>query len=101
MIHLRTLGGLELQGGDPREMRALLTQPKRVALLVYLAVATPRGYHRRDTLLALFWPEKDPGHARNSLRQAVHALREALGADILDSRGPQELGLSWSRFSCD
>src|SRR5688572_11052779 len=101
MIHLRMLGGLELKGGDPRAMRAALAQPKRLALLVYLAVATPRGYHRRDSLLALFWPEKDAEHARNALRQSLHALRQSLGADVLDSRGDHEVGLDWSRFSCD
>jgi len=41
----------------------VLAQPKRVALLAYLAAATPRRLHRRDSLLALFWPELDQEHA--------------------------------------
>jgi DNA-binding SARP family transcriptional activator/tetratricopeptide (TPR) repeat protein len=100
MINLRTLGTLELKGGDPQEMRAVFTQPKRLALLAYLALAVPRGYRRRDSLVALFWPEADGAHARNALRQSIHALRHSLGASVLDSRG-DEVGLNWSQFSCD
>jgi DNA-binding SARP family transcriptional activator len=54
MIRLRTLGALDLRDADGQELRGVLAQPKRAALLAYLALATPRGYHRRDTLLALF-----------------------------------------------
>jgi serine/threonine-protein kinase len=49
----------------------LSLQPKRLALLAYLAVATPRGVHRRDTLLALFWPDQDAESARGALRVVV------------------------------
>lgn len=101
MIHLRTLGGLDLKGGDSAGMRSLLAQPKRVALLAYLALARPRGYHRRDSLLALFWPEKDAEHGRNALRQALHGLRQSLGAELLDSRGDHDIGLNWPEFTCD
>jgi DNA-binding SARP family transcriptional activator len=100
MINLRTLGTLELKGGDSRDMRAVFTQPKRLALLAYLALAVPRGYRRRDSLVALFWPEADGAHARNALRQSIHALRHSLGASVIDSRG-DEVGLDWSIFSCD
>jgi hypothetical protein len=37
----------------------ILAASKGAALLTYLAIATPRGFHRRDTLLALLWPELD------------------------------------------
>src|SRR5215210_3210946 len=43
MIHLRVLGTLEFKGGDARAVRAILSQPKRAAVLVYLALAQPRG----------------------------------------------------------
>jgi hypothetical protein len=33
-------------------------------------MATPRGFHRRDTLVGLFWPEHDQELARNALSQA-------------------------------
>ena len=44
MIRLRTLGPLDLRGSDGEELRTILAQPKRVALLAYLALATPRGF---------------------------------------------------------
>ena len=39
MIRLKTLGGADLRHDDGREIRPLLTQPKRLALLVYLCRA--------------------------------------------------------------
>ena len=101
MIRLRTLGPLELRGSDGQELRAVLAQPKRVALLAYLALATPRGPHRRDTLLALFWPEHDAEHARNSLSQSVHVLRRSLGADVVVSRNGDTLSLDRGGLWCD
>jgi DNA-binding SARP family transcriptional activator len=101
MIELKTLGAVELKGRDGREIRAVLTQPKRLALLVYLAVARPRGFHRRDVLLALFWPELDQAHARAALRKAVHVVRRGLGPDTLVGRGDEELGLAEGAVSCD
>jgi adenylate cyclase len=88
MIRLRTLGALDLRGSEGQELRAVLAQPKRAALLAYLVLATPRGPHRRDSLLALFWPEQDAEHARNALSQAVHFLRRSLGPDsVMGSNG--------------
>ena len=36
--------------GQPPAVRLIPTQPKRLALLAYLALAHPRGFHRRDSL---------------------------------------------------
>lgn len=80
MIDLRVLGTLDLRDpavGTP--IAAVLAQPKRTALLVYLAAAVPRGAHRRDQLLLLFWPNSTDERARNSLSQAVFNLRRSLG----------------------
>ena len=101
MIELRTLGTLDLRGADGGELSSLLSQPKRVALLVYLAVATPRGFHRRDKLLPLFWPETDQEHARTSLRKSIHVLRRALGSDVLYSRGDEDIGLNFGELWSD
>ena len=60
MIELRTLGGLDLHDARGRELRVISAASKRTALLTYLAIATPRGFRRRDTLLALLWPDLDP-----------------------------------------
>src|SRR5260370_18960282 len=101
MIEFRRLGALQLTDAEGREVKSLLTRPRRLALLAYLAAATPRGLHRRDTLLALFWPELDEGHARGALRQALHIVRGALGADVLITRGDDEIGLDVDRLACD
>src|SRR2546425_6878940 len=101
MVEFRLLGTLSLTTADGREVGSLLSQPRRLALLAYLAAATPRGPHRRDTLLALFWPELDQEHARAALRQSLHVLRSALGADAMVSRGDEEIGLDFERIWCD
>src|SRR2546425_1811871 len=101
MVEFRLLGTLSLTTPDGREAGSLLSQPRRLALLAYLAAATPRGPHRRDTLLALFWPELDQEHARAALRQSLHVLRSALGADAMVSRGDEEIGLDFERIWCD
>src|SRR5204862_4948872 len=99
MIELRLLGTLHLLDATGREVTSLLTRPRRLALLAYLAAATPRGLHRRDTLLALFWPELDQEHARAALRQALHVVRDALGGDAVASRGDEEIGLDFAQVS--
>ena len=101
MIRLHTLGTVELTGRDGRSLEAVLARPKRLALLVYLAVASPRGFHRRDRLVATFWPEVDGDRARGSLNQAVYVLRRAVGATVLVSRGGEEIGLREEGFWCD
>ena len=101
MIQLGTLGAMELRDSEGQELRSLLAQPKRMALLAYLALATPRGFHSRDKLLALFWPEHDTEHARNSLNQAVHALRRTLGSAAIVSRNGDALGLDGEAVWCD
>src|SRR2546427_1189020 len=79
MIEFRLLGPLHLTDAQGREVQSLLTRPRRLALLAYLAAATPGRLHRRDSLLPLFWPELDQEHARAALRQALHVVRDALG----------------------
>ena len=101
MISFRTLGLLDLRDAEGAGLDSVLAQPKRTALLAYLAVATPPGFHRRDLLAALFWPELDENHARSSLRSALHFLRRSLGQDSLLTRGNEEVSLNWNRFSCD
>ena len=101
MIRLRTLGSLDLRDAEGRALRTVLAQPKRVALLAWLALATPRGAHRRDSVLALFWPEQDAEHGRNALAQAVYFLRHALGADAVVTGNGDEVGLGRGDFWCD
>src|SRR5216683_1756307 len=101
MIEFRLLGTLHLTDAEGREVKSLLTRSRRLALLAYLAAAAPRGLHRRDTLLALFWPELDQEHARAALRQALHVVRSALGTDVVMTRGDEEIGLNGDHLWCD
>src|SRR2546423_4766149 len=101
VIEFRTLGTLDLHAADGRELHSLLAQPKRIALLTYLCIAQPRGYHRRDSLLGLFWPEANEEHARTSLRKSLHLLRRALGDDAVLSRGDDEVAVDHDRIWCD
>src|SRR5438132_11348759 len=100
MIELRLLGTLHLTDAEGREVKSLLTRSRRFALLAYLAAALPRGFHRRDTLLALFWPDLDQEHARGALRQALHVLRGALGPDVMVTRGDEEISLDLEAVHC-
>jgi DNA-binding SARP family transcriptional activator len=101
MIELKTLGAVDLRDAAGEPLRGVLAQPKRLALLVYLALARPRGFQRRDVLLALFWPEADHEHARAALRKAVLVVRRELGEGVLVSRGDEELGLAAGTVACD
>jgi DNA-binding SARP family transcriptional activator len=101
MIALRLLGPVDLRGPDGRVLRMVLAQPKRLALLAYLAAARPLGFHSRDTLLALLWPELDQEHARAALRQAVYVLRHALGDDVFVGCGDSVLGVDPGKLWCD
>jgi DNA-binding SARP family transcriptional activator/Tfp pilus assembly protein PilF len=101
MIALRTLGALDLHASDGRDVRAVLRQPKRCALLVYLALAGPERFRRRDTVVALFWPERDEPHARGALRQALSFLRRELGDRVVATRGEEEIGLEPGAVSID
>jgi DNA-binding SARP family transcriptional activator len=101
MIQLHTLGRLDLRGPEGNELRSVLQQPKRLGLLAYLSVASPRRFHRRDTLLGLFWPELDQEHARAALRRALYFLRAQLGPDVVAGRGDDEIGVPEEVLWCD
>jgi serine/threonine-protein kinase len=98
-IQLRVLGAVDIDGGGSAD--ALLSQPKRLAVLLYLALARPRGFHRRDRIVGLFWPEQSDAQARAALRKALHAIRQALGNDVLLSRGDEEVALAREKLWCD
>lgn len=77
-----------------------MAQPKRLALLAYLATAGGRSFIARDKVLALFWPEQPEERARHALNQALHVLRRAVGAETIVARG-ERLGIDPTRLWCD
>jgi len=94
MPRLITLGRFELTDDSPHG-EPMSIQPKRLALLAYLAVV-PLGEsskHRRDTLVGLFWPELAQDDARRALRNALHHLRKSVGADAVITRTDEEISL--------
>ncbi len=76
-LHLTLLGGFQARL-DPGATLALPTR-KAQALLAYLAVP-PGRLHPRNKLAALLWGGIREESARASLRQALFAIRKALGA---------------------
>ncbi|HYU90158.1 MAG TPA: tetratricopeptide repeat protein [Gemmatimonadales bacterium] len=100
MIELRMLGTLDLKGIDGRAVHSILAQPKRLALLAYLAIHTDQGA-RRDSVVALFWPELDTAHARGALRQSLRFLRRELGDGILNGNSDEALAFEPGTVWCD
>jgi serine/threonine protein kinase/DNA-binding SARP family transcriptional activator len=103
VIRLQVLGSVQLADTAGRELRAVLAQPKRLALLAYLAITN--RLHRRDRLVAMFWPELDDAHARGALNQAISFLRREVGPSavsaLFSTRGGEELGIESSAVWCD
>lgn len=100
-IRLRILGPIDLCDEGGRSLDAVLSQPRRVALLTYLTLASRNGFIRRDHALAMFWPEHDAEHARAALSRAIYYLRQALGDDAVVSRGADEIAVPPNRVWCD
>ena len=100
MIELILLGPHVLRGSDGREITSLPAQPKRFALLAYLALGSG-GYRRRDTLAAMFWPDLDQFAARRALRNTLYHLREALGDDVIVTRGDDAVSINGETLTSD
>jgi Tol biopolymer transport system component/DNA-binding SARP family transcriptional activator len=101
VIEFQLLGEIRLKVADGADVDALLRQPKRLALLAYLVSPIPGTWHRRDTLLALFWPELDTAHARTSLRNSLYVLRQALGDGVIRTRGDDEISVDPAMMTTD
>src|SRR2546427_13088854 len=75
-LHLTLLGGFQARRGSGDAV-ALPTR-KAQALLAYLALPLGQA-HPRDKLASLLWGGIREESARASLRQALFAIRKALG----------------------
>lgn len=101
LITFHVLGTLALRGPTGRHLVSPLSGSKRLALLSYLALAKPSGLHRRDTLVALLWPEMDAARARNALSNMLYQVRHSIGRDALVASGNDEVGLAEGALWCD
>jgi serine/threonine-protein kinase len=101
VIRFLALGALDLVAPGGRELRGILSRPKLLGLLAYLSAHAPGPFHRRDTLVALLWPEVSDERARAALRQALYHLRNELGEGVVVGRGDEEVGLDPTRFWSD
>jgi hypothetical protein len=97
---LELLGRAELRDGNGADVGGVLAQPKRLGLLTYLSIATPRGFHRRDVLLSLLWPDVTESRGRNALRQALFHLREHLPGALI-SRQDGAIAIAPGTVTCD
>jgi hypothetical protein len=98
-FRLHALGAPDLRAPDGHRIGSVLSQPKRVALLTYLAVAPAPV--ARATVVETFWPDSDDARARNALSQALFHLRRALGEDVVESVEGDRLWISPERLWCD
>ena len=100
MIRLQLLGSQQLEREGRGPLHAVVAQPKRFALLAYLALATDASV-RRETMLAVFWPELDQFAARRALRNTVYQLRQGVGAEVFRTRGDDEICVDPALLWCD
>jgi TolB-like protein len=74
-MQLQVLGGLHLTSASGEPAPDVTRQTRH--MLACLALAGPKGLTRAE-LCALFWPDRPSALARNSLRQALVAIKKAL-----------------------
>ncbi|MEZ4589037.1 MAG: BTAD domain-containing putative transcriptional regulator [Gemmatimonadales bacterium] len=85
MTIIRLLGAPSIEG-PAGPLQGPVVHRRRLAL-VALLVRAPRRTLSRDRLIAMLWPEADSDRARHNLADAVYAIRRALGAAALRTRG--------------
>ena len=100
-FRLLCLGAIDLRSADGEPVSALLAQPRRFAVLVYLTLAQVTGLVRRASLAATFWPESDETHALGALRQTLRFLRLTLGGDAIRVSSAHDVGIVADEFWCD
>lgn len=87
-MYLRILAPIPvLEDGKGQEIE--FPKGKAFALLAYLAIRNDAV--ARGELAELFWPDRDPTRQRGSLRQALWAIRNRLGSEILLGDDPIRL----------
>jgi DNA-binding SARP family transcriptional activator/membrane-associated phospholipid phosphatase len=91
MLRLQLLGGFRAYT-EAGEVSALEKQPRRAALLTFLALERDAA---RERVIALLWPEADAERGRHSLNQGIYYLRQRLGPDWVELRGDRCVVAPW------
>lgn len=73
-IRAGLLGGVEISGADPAQVRS---SSRAVSLLAYL-VSHPESPQPRAHLAGVLWPDSESAQARTNLRRELHHLRVLL-----------------------
>ena len=84
-FELKTFGGLALVDAAGASDSSLASRPRKLAVLSWL-VLRPRRTATRDSVVGVFWAERDEQRALNSLSDALSHLRRVLGPETLQSR---------------
>ena len=92
-LHFTVLGSVDLLRADGSRLLSFLAQPKRVALLAYVAIEAPGGFVQRERIMSVLWPDSDNTRARQSLRNSLYQIRQSAGAEILVNRGSADVGV--------
>jgi TolB-like protein/Tfp pilus assembly protein PilF len=89
-MQLQILGGLDLTSASGEPAPDVTRQTR--LMLACLALAGPKGLTRAE-LCALFWPDRPSALGRNSLRQALVAIKRALsdGANAMSLQSDLEV----------
>src|SRR6478672_376062 len=82
MLELRTLGSAFVQRNDGTRLGGAVAQRRSLAILAVLALAGDAGI-RRESILALLWPDADLDKSRHALTQSLYQLRRSLECDEL------------------
>lgn len=84
-FRLLTLGNATLERPGAAEVwEPVMRASKPLALLVYLATVPGRSLSR-EQLADSLWGDESPDRARASLRQAIYALKQVIGDEVLQS----------------
>ncbi|MFL5483667.1 MAG: BTAD domain-containing putative transcriptional regulator [Gemmatimonadaceae bacterium] len=98
MLVIELLGTLSLRA-DVGSVPLVAQQKRPLALLAVLALGGKQGLsrHRIESYL---WPESEADRAGHALNQAVYAIRQSLGDDLILSTS-QDLRLNQERVNAD
>ncbi len=94
-------GTIDLRRRDGERLNTLLDQPKRLALVAYLAAHQRSGPVRREEIVSILWPESSPTGARSALSTTLSRLRKDLGEEVIYGQGEESIGLSGDEFTSD